>query len=70
MRTNIVLEGELVAEAMALTGARTKREVVNLALRELVRRRKRRSLLDLSGQIQFAPGFDHKELRRLRDAAG
>lgn len=35
-RTNIVLDDDLVARAMRLTGARTKREVVDIALRRLV----------------------------------
>lgn len=35
-RTNIELDDALVEKAMRLTGARTKREVVNIALRRLV----------------------------------
>lgn len=35
-RTNIELDDELIDKAMRLTGARTKREVVDLALRQLV----------------------------------
>lgn len=39
MRTNIVLDDCLVKEAMRLTKSRTKREVVDRALRELVAHR-------------------------------
>ena len=35
-RTNIDLDDQLVEQAMRLTGARTKRQVVNIALRRLV----------------------------------
>ena len=35
-RTNIEIDDDLVEKAMRLTGAQTKREVVNLALRRLV----------------------------------
>lgn len=66
MRTNIVLDDELVDEALALTGVRTKREVVQLALEELVRSRKKKNLADLAGRIRFRAGFDHKSLRKLR----
>ena len=66
MRTNIVLNDELVKEAMTLTGVRTKKEVVQLALEELVRSRKKKDLLDLAGRIRFRRGFDHKVLRKLR----
>lgn len=37
-RTNIELDDTLVKEAFRLTGARTKREVVDIALRRLVER--------------------------------
>jgi Arc/MetJ family transcription regulator len=66
MRTNIVLDDELVEEALAITGARTKKEVVQLALEELVRQHKKKNLADLAGRIRFRPGYDHKALRKLR----
>ena len=53
MRTNIVLDDDLVDEALTLTGAKTKSELVRLAIVELIRTRKRKNLLDLAGQIQF-----------------
>jgi Arc/MetJ family transcription regulator len=66
VRTNIELDDNLVSEAMALTGTKTKREVVHLALGELVRLRKKRELADLAGKVRFTPEFDHKKLRELR----
>ncbi len=50
MRTNIVLDDELVAEAMKLTSAKTKREVVDRALRSLVQKYRQRELLELAGR--------------------
>lgn len=66
MRTNIVLDDELVAEAARLTGIRTKRELVHEALRSLIAARRRLSLLDLDGKIELAPSYDHRALRRDR----
>jgi len=66
MRTNIVLDDELVAEASRVTGIKTKKDLVHEALRVLVATRKRKSLLDLRGKIEFAPGYDHKALREGR----
>ena len=63
LRTNIVLDDALVAEAKKLTGIRTKVKLVDTALKELVKSRKRVSLLDLEGKIKFAPGYDYKKLR-------
>jgi len=57
-RTNIELDDELVEEAMELTGARSKREVVDIALRRLVDKgslyrsiRKLRGKLDWEGDV-------------------
>jgi len=66
VRTNIDLDDELVKEAMEATGVRTKKDVVHLALQELVRARRKKNLLDLAGRIQFRRNFDHKKLRKLR----
>lgn len=66
MRTNIVLDDDLVREALEVTGARTKKEVVHLALQELVRSHKKKNLADLAGRIRFKKGFDHKVMRKMR----
>lgn len=66
MRTNIDLDDEKVQEAQRLTGARTKKDVVNLALDELIKSRKKKDLFDLAGKIQFYEGYDHKKLRKTR----
>ena len=63
MRTNIVLDENLVEEGLRLSGAKTKKELVNQALRELVENRKRRNLLDLAGKIEFAGDYDYKQAR-------
>jgi Arc/MetJ family transcription regulator len=63
MRTNIELDDALVEQAIRLTGLTTKREVVDLALRELVQRRKRRDLLELVGKVTIPDDYDYKALR-------
>jgi Arc/MetJ family transcription regulator len=50
MRTNIDIDDELIAEAMAATGLTTKKATVEEALRRLVRRyRRRTALADMEG---------------------
>ena len=66
MRTNIVLDEDLVKEAVSLTGVRTKRELVNLALKELIRSRKKKNLFELAGKLELCEDFDHKALRDMR----
>jgi len=51
-RTNIELDDDLVATAMSLTGARSKREVVDIALRRLVEKGSLyRSIRELRGKL-------------------
>lgn len=64
MRTNIVLDEELVDEAMRYANVRTKRELVDLALREFVATRRRRDVSELFGKVQIDPDHDYKALRR------
>lgn len=66
MRTNIVLDDDLVREAQRLTGIRTKRALVEEALKVLITTRKRKSLLEIEGKIRFFDGYDHKALREDR----
>ena len=63
MRTNIVLDDELMEEAFRYADVRTKRELVHLALREFVENRRRRDVRELRGRVALRPGYDHKALR-------
>jgi Arc/MetJ family transcription regulator len=63
MRTNIELDDDLIAEAARLSGIKTKKDLVHEALRVFIATKKRKSLLDLKGRIEFAPGYDYKRLR-------
>jgi len=53
MRTNIEIDDEVMREAQRLTGMRTKREAVDLALRELVARHRRLGVLTLRGRVHW-----------------
>ncbi|HHV53415.1 MAG TPA: type II toxin-antitoxin system VapB family antitoxin [Thermosynergistes sp.] len=58
LRTNIELDDKLVEEAMKLTHKKTKKEVVNYALDELVKKLKRKKLLELEGQVEWTGNLD------------
>lgn len=64
MRTNIVLDDELVREAQALSQIKTKRELIDTALREFVAHRKRLDLRDLKGSYSLREDYDHKQTRK------
>jgi len=66
MRTNIVIDESLLEEAFSVSKAKTKKDLVHEALRELVRLRKRKDLTELAGSVEFYKNFDHKKLREMR----
>lgn len=53
VRTNIIMEEPLVAEAQSITGIKTKSGVVHYALREVVRRARQKELLKLQGKVAW-----------------
>ena len=63
MRTNIVLNEQLVKEAMALSRSRTKKEVVDLALQSFVAGFKRRNMKNLFGKVIWEG--DLKKMREI-----
>tara|TARA_R110002020_G_scaffold18931_28_gene65535 strand:+ start:9721 stop:10065 length:345 start_codon:yes stop_codon:yes gene_type:complete len=59
MRTNIEIDDEVVAELMRLTGRKTKRQVVDDALRDqLGRKRAAKLILDLQGTLEWQGDLD------------
>ena len=63
MRTNIIINDELMQQAMEVSGIKTKKEIVEQAILEFVNRRTRKDLADLRGKITFATDYDYKALR-------
>lgn len=63
MRTNIVLEEKILKEAFELSKAKTKKELINLALEEFVNNRRKMNLMDLKGKIEFIEDYDYKKMR-------
>jgi Arc/MetJ family transcription regulator len=53
MRTNIVLDDKLVEKGMAITGIKTKKELINYALKSLVDRKKMYEILSLKGKVNW-----------------
>ena len=64
-RTNINLDEKLVNEAMQLTHKKTKKDVVNYAVEELVRKLKRKNILELEGKVDWTANLDQTRQSRL-----
>ena len=63
IRTNIVLDKQLLEAALQATGMKTRRQLIEYALRELVRHKQQRKLLNLKGTIQW-----EGDLQAMREA--
>jgi Transcription regulator of the Arc/MetJ class len=64
MRTNIMIDDKIMQTAMEISGIRTKKGVVEQAMREFVARRTRKDLSELRGKIRFADDYDYAEHRK------
>lgn len=64
MRTNIVLNDQLVKEAFLYAKVTTKHDLVECALREFVENHKRRDLRELAGQVHLQEDYDYKAMRQ------
>jgi len=64
VRTNIVLDSKLVAAGLKATGLKTRRELVDFALRELLRHKQQKKLLQLKGNVSWEGDLD--EMRKGR----
>jgi Arc/MetJ family transcription regulator len=68
MPTNLSLDDKLLKSAMKLSIFKTKRETVNLALKEFIERRRQKKILDLQGQIDFREDWNYKKDRCGRES--
>ena len=62
MRTNIVIDDDLMAEVLQATGIKTKREAVEEGLKLLLRMSAQQEILELRGKIHWEGDLD--EMRR------
>ena len=66
MRTNIVIDDELMSEALRVSGLSTKRDAVEQGLRLLVRLNKQQEIRKLRGKLKWEGDLD--EMRSARDS--
>ncbi len=63
MATNLAIDDALLSLAQKVGGLKTKKETVNVALKEFIQRRKQEEVIKLFGTIEFDPSYDFKQLR-------
>jgi Arc/MetJ family transcription regulator len=64
MRTNVVIDDELMAKAMTSTGLTTKKAVIEEALRTLIRLKAQENVRQLRGQLNWEGDLDEMRERR------
>lgn len=70
VRTNIVLDQALIDEALALTGLKTKKAVIEEALRTLTRLKRQENIRALRGQLHWEGDLDTLRLDRTDHVVG
>jgi len=63
MATNLSIDPELLERALELSGERTKKAAVTLALQEFIARRGQKRLVELMGKLEWDTSFDYKAER-------
>jgi hypothetical protein len=60
MATNLAIDPALLDQALALSGERTKKAAVTMALQEFIARREQRRVLELMGKLDWDDTYDYK----------
>jgi Arc/MetJ family transcription regulator len=66
MATNLSIDPELIERAVEVSGERTKKAAVTLALQEFIARRGQKRVLELMGKLEWDASFDYKRERSRR----
>ncbi len=59
MRTNIVIDDDLMEEALKVSKLKTKKETVEEGLRLLIQRKKQENVKNLKGKLQWRGDLEH-----------
>lgn len=63
MASNLAIDDKLLHEALEISGLKTKKDTVNLALKEFVDRHNQLKILNIFGKMDPDPDYDYKKGR-------
>ena len=69
-RTPLVLDEQLIEAGLKATGFKTQTELVDYALRELLRRENQKQTLELKGRVHWEGNLDEIRQDRSRKTTG
>jgi Arc/MetJ family transcription regulator len=61
--TNLDLDNKAIEDLVRVGKFKSKKEAVNTAVRELLRRRSQAGIVELFGKVDYDPDYDYKKLR-------
>ena len=67
MRTNVLIDEKIIKKALNYTGLKTKKEVINYALQELIKRKERKEILKLAGKLHWEGDLNQMREGRFGD---
>lgn len=63
MATNLGIDDTLLTKALKIGGYKSKKDTVNAALDEFIKRRKAKDLIDIFGTIEYDNSYNYKKMR-------
>ena len=63
MATNLAIDPALLNQALMIGESKTKKDTVNVALKEYIQRRKAHEIIDMFGAVEYDDSYDYKALR-------
>lgn len=63
MATNLAIDETLLEEALKVGGFKTKKETVNVALKELIQRRKQEDVVRMFSSVRYDKNYNYKKMR-------
>ena len=63
MATNLAIDPQLLDRALEVSGEKTKKAAVTMALKEFIARREQKRLLELFGNLEWDADYDYKKER-------
>ena len=63
MATNLTFDTQLLKQAVEISGLKTEKDTVNLALQEFIQRRAADKIIDAFGTVDYDESYDYKAAR-------
>lgn len=67
MRTTLAIKEKLLEEVKTISGVKTKKEAVEMALEEFIKKRKAKKLIELEGKVELSLTLDEFIEQRRKD---